>query len=50
MLAWLRSCGLRTVTLGTAPGTRAARFYEIAGWRFREIDGSGEAVYEMMLA
>jgi GNAT superfamily N-acetyltransferase len=50
MLAWLRSCGLRAVSLGTAPGTRAAGFYEAAGWKFREIDGSGEAVYELILA
>ena len=46
MLTWLRYCGLRTATLGTAPGTRAAGFYETAGWRFQEIDASGEAVYE----
>ncbi len=49
MLAWLRSCGLPAVTLGTDPGTRAAGFYETAGWKFREIDGSGEAGYEVTL-
>jgi GNAT superfamily N-acetyltransferase len=50
MIAWLRSSGLRAVTLGTDPGTRAATFYEAAGWKFREIDASGEAVYELALA
>lgn len=49
MLAWLRSCGLRAVTLGTEPGTRAAGFYEAAGWQFREIDQSGETVYDFQL-
>ena len=49
MLAWLSSHGVRVVTLGTAPGTRAARFYEAAGWRLREFDPSGEAIYELPL-
>ena len=45
MLDWLRSEGATEVKLGTEPGTRAARFYEAAGWRFKQIDGKGEAVY-----
>lgn len=49
MVAWVRSEGTRTLRLGTAPGTRAARFYEVAGWRFREIDAGGEAIYELTI-
>lgn len=49
MLGWLRSEGVRQVTLGTDPGTRAARFYEAAGWHFKELDADGEAVYELIL-
>lgn len=30
---WLFSQGLKDLWLTTAPGTRAERFYEIAGWR-----------------
>ena len=47
MLAWLQAQGVRAVTLGTDPGTRAARFYETAGWKFRELDEDGEAIYEL---
>ncbi len=50
MIAWLRSEGIRSVTLGTDPRTRAARFYEEAGWQFRELDSSGEAIYELALS
>ena len=32
MVAWLWSCGLRTLWLSTEPGTRAQRFYSRAGW------------------
>jgi DMSO/TMAO reductase YedYZ molybdopterin-dependent catalytic subunit len=49
MLGWLRSQGAERVTLGTEPGTRAARFYEAAGWQFRELDADGEAIYELEL-
>jgi len=49
MLEWLRSQGAARVTLGTDPGTRAARFYEAAGWEFSRIDDSGEAIYEKQL-
>ena len=50
MIAWIQSRGVGTVTLGTDPGTRAARFYEAAGWQYRELDSDGEAVYELTLA
>lgn len=50
MIEWIRSRGVQKVSLGTAPGTRAAGFYEAAGWRFREVDAIGEAVYELELA
>jgi len=49
MLSWLRSEQVQRVTLGTDPGTRAARFYEAAGWQFRELDAEGEALYELQL-
>lgn len=50
MLAWLRANGATLVSLGTDPGTRAARFYEAAGWTRLGIDSSGEAIYEKSLA
>ena len=50
MIAWIRSQGVRVVTLGTDPGTRAARFYEAAGWQYRKLDSDGEAVYELTLS
>ena len=46
MLEWLRSRGLTRVRLTTEPCSRAARFYEAAGWGRTEIDARGEAVYE----
>jgi len=49
MIEWIGSRGIRRVSLGTDPGTRAARFYEAAGWLFKEIDADGEAVYELHL-
>lgn len=33
MVAWLREQGHDRLWLTTGPGTRAARFYEAAGWR-----------------
>jgi len=50
MVAWIKSQGVRAVTLGTDPGTRAARFYEAAGWQFQELDADGEAVYKLTFA
>ena len=49
MLAWLGANGATLASLGTDPGTRAARFYEAAGWTSRGLDASGEAIYEMSL-
>jgi len=49
MLAWLRANGSTLVSLGTDPGTRAARFYEAAGWTPRGQGASGEAIYEKSL-
>lgn len=31
-VAWLRSVGAEKIVLGTAPGTRAERFYRAGGW------------------
>jgi GNAT superfamily N-acetyltransferase len=45
MTAWLFAQGLVTLSLGTAPGTRAQRFYERAGWTFVGIHPGGEALY-----
>ena len=49
MIRWLGSEGLRQVTLGTSPGTRAAGFYEAAGWKLRDLDTTGQAIYELRL-
>jgi hypothetical protein len=49
MLNWLRAEGVARVTLGTAPGTRAARFYEAAGWVGTGRDAGGEALYALDL-
>lgn len=47
MTAWLFAQGLTKLWLGTAPGTRAQRFYERAGWKFVRILPDGEALYEL---
>ena len=44
MMAWFFDAGLGRVTLTTEPRSRAARFYETAGWRFDGMAG-GEARY-----
>ena len=49
MLAWLRAEGLATVRLGTAPGTRAERFYRRAGWRATGLDAHGALGFEIDL-
>lgn len=49
MLAWLEEEGVREVTLGTEPGTRAAGFYGAAGWSFEGVDEGGEAVFKRTL-
>lgn len=47
MTSWLFAQGLVTLSLGTAPGTRAQRFYESAGWKFVGFHPDGEAMYEL---
>ena len=47
MVGWLFGRGLSRLDLGTAPGTRAQRFYEAAGWRYAGLNQNGEAMYEL---
>jgi len=49
MLTWLTEEGVSQVTLGTDPETRAAGFYEAAGWIFEGVDDEGEAVFRKSL-
>ena len=42
MVEWLEAQGLARLSLTTAPGTRAQRFYETAGWRCTGPVASGE--------
>ena len=46
MVNWLRSQGTKLLWLTTAPGTRAERFYEKAGWRRSGVTAKGEARFE----
>jgi len=48
MVSWLFARGLTKLYLSTAPNTRAARFYDAAGWQFRRILANGEALYELV--
>lgn len=50
MLNWYFNQTDKTVWLGTAPGTRAARFYRAAGWREVGTHGRGEIKFEMTYA
>jgi GNAT superfamily N-acetyltransferase len=47
MLGWYFSQTKETVWLSTAPGTRAERFYKLAGWTETGIYGKGEVKFEM---
>lgn len=47
MLEWYFSQTQTTVWLSTAPGTRAAQFYQKAGWEEVGIYGKGELKFEM---
>lgn len=47
MLDWYFSQTQETVWLGTAPGTRAERFYTKAGWAHAGMHGSKEVKFEM---
>jgi GNAT superfamily N-acetyltransferase len=48
MVEWLFAQGLERLWLSTDPGTRAQRFYEVAGWRFTGMVERGEAEYELL--
>ena len=48
MVQWLFSQGVERAWLSTQPDTRAQRFYEQAGWRFKGLLANGEAAYEML--
>lgn len=50
MLQWYFSRTRETVWLGTAPGTRAERFYRKCGWTETGIHGKGEIKFEMSYA
>jgi hypothetical protein len=42
---WLFETGASTISLSTATGTRADKFYQRAGWLRGEIGSNGEVVY-----
>ena len=44
---WLWSRGPTQLWLTTAPGTRAHRFYEAAGWRHAGVTENGEIRFEL---
>lgn len=47
MVDWLFAQGVPFVWLSTSPGTRAQRFYEVAGWKFCRVLPNGERYYEL---
>ncbi len=47
MLDWYFSRTQKTVWLGTAPNSRAEKFYRIAGWKEVGTHGKGEIKFEM---
>ena len=47
MLEWYFSQTQKTVWLGTAPNTRAEKFYRQAGWKEVGTHGKGEIKFEM---
>jgi len=47
MLDWYFNQTKKTVWLGTAPNTRAEKFYRKAGWREVGMHGKGEIKFEM---
>ena len=47
MMKWYFSQTSETIWLGTAPGTRAEKFYEAAGWTRTGIRPNGEVRFEM---
>jgi GNAT superfamily N-acetyltransferase len=49
MLAWAQEQGFERLTLSTDKGTRAAQFYERAGWTEAGTTPAGEAFFEILL-
>ncbi|MBL0359398.1 MAG: GNAT family N-acetyltransferase [Chitinophagaceae bacterium] len=47
MLDWYFEQTKEKVWLGTAPGTRAERFYRMQGWKETGLHGKGEIKFEM---
>ena len=47
MVEWLWEQGHDRLWLTTGPGTRAARFYEAAGWQQTEVTADGELRFEL---
>ncbi|HRD59182.1 MAG TPA: GNAT family N-acetyltransferase, partial [Ferruginibacter sp.] len=47
MMDWYFSKTDTTVWLSTSPGTRAEKFYRIAGWKETGIYGKGEIKFEL---
>ena len=50
MLDWYFSLTMQNVWLGTAPNIRAAKFYEIQGWKKIGMHGKKEIKFEMEFA
>jgi ribosomal protein S18 acetylase RimI-like enzyme len=48
--AWLFEQGVETITLSTAPGTRAERFYRRRGWKDVGATSEGERVFSLSRA
>ena len=49
MLNWYFNQTIETIWLGTAPGTRAEKFYRKAGWQEIGLHGKGEIKFEMTM-
>lgn len=47
MLDWYFTRTKKTVWLGTAPNSRAEKFYRLRGWKETGIHGKGEIKFEM---
>lgn len=47
MMRWYFTQTKETVWLGTAPGTRAEKFYRMQGWKEVGVHGKGEIKFEM---
>lgn len=46
-VAWLRSGGAEKIVLGTAPNTRAERFYRAGGWTTNGAVSHGELAFTL---